>query len=97
MKPLQEIFLKNLVGTIREARQRILADIDFLPEEEKKHLDAVVWEELQRLIHTFLCEFDGATPLADLGLISIVDENGQKFDRCLHELVFKDLEDDKLL
>jgi hypothetical protein len=49
---------------------------------------SVVEDELCGLYHGLFVIFDGGTALADEGLISIVDEDGESFDRFLHEVCF---------
>ncbi|TVL01303.1 hypothetical protein AYI82_21910 [Shewanella algae] len=92
---LQIIFLENLLGTIRSSRERVNSKLDFLSDQDRSKADEIVWEELKGVMHGLLCEFDGATSLADHGLVSIVDENGDSFDRYLHELCFDRLTNDE--
>ena len=94
--PLQDVLLENLTEIMRCSRTRVNEKIDFLKEEDQVKVDEIVWNEIKGIIHGVLCEFDGATSLADHGLISIVDENGQKFDRYLHELTFDKLKNSEL-
>ena len=94
--PLQSILLENFTELMRASRSRVWNSTEFLSEQNRSLVDKIVWEEIKGIIHGVLCEFDGATSLADHGLISIVDEDGNEFDRFLHELSFDGLTKDEL-
>ena len=47
------------------------------------------------MLHGILVTFDGGSALAEKGLIRIVDENDDAFDRHLHELCFEYWPDDE--
>lgn len=55
----------------------------------------VVRDELRGMLHGILVTFDGGSALAEKGLIRIVDENDDAFDRHLHELCFEYWPDDE--
>jgi hypothetical protein len=80
--PLQEPFLRELAAAFRATQDRMARR---LCESEPGEHSNIVAEELKGLYHGLLVILDGGTSLADLGLISIVDENGIPFARGLHE------------
>lgn len=94
--PLQPIFLDNLTAIMRASRARVLHGLRFLKEEVRVKVDEVVWKEIKGVIHGVLCELDGATSLANHGLVSVIDEEGNTFDRHLHELSFERLNAEEL-
>lgn len=94
--PLQDIFLENLVEIMRSSRQRVLSRANFLTKSDQTKVDQIVWWEILGIVHGILCEFDGATSLADHGLISITDEDNNPFDKYIHELLFEKLNQDEL-
>ena len=49
---------------------------------------SIVADELRGLYHGLFVIFDGGTVLADDGSVSIVDDDGEPFDRFLHEICF---------
>jgi hypothetical protein len=83
---LQDPFLRELANTFRATQRRIsrrLAEAGAIDAGER---DAIIRYELQGLFLGVLGMFDGGTALADLGLVSIVDEDGVTFERFLHEI-----------
>lgn len=93
--PLQDIFLENLIEIMRTSRQTILDRTNFLNTSDQTKVDQIVWWGILGIVHGILCEFDGSTSLADHGLISITDEDGNPFDRYIHELLFNKLNNDE--
>jgi hypothetical protein len=51
--------------------------------------EAIVDDELRGLYHGLLVILDGGSSLANEGLVSIVDEEGQAFDHFLHEICMR--------
>ena len=82
---LQEPFLRELVANFRATQARIVRR---LAEDSSDEASPVIKDELRGLYHGLLVIFDGGTPLAEEGLIRIVDEDGVAFDRHLHEVCF---------
>jgi hypothetical protein len=78
---LQEPFMREVVANFRATQARIESRIAESPLERT----SIVEDELRGLYHGILVIFDGGSGLADEGLVSIVDEDGNPFDRCLHE------------
>ncbi|MBI1322846.1 hypothetical protein GC170_06640 [bacterium] len=81
---LQEPFLREVASTFRATQTRIVRSIAEAPSEAASIVD----DELRGLYHALFVMFDGGTALADEGLVSIVDEDGEPFDRFLHEVCF---------
>lgn len=75
--PLQDAFMKELVLTAKASQARLARKLGCD--------ESAVADELEGLCHGILVTFDGGSALADHGLVSIVDENGNAFDRNLHE------------
>lgn len=81
---LQEPFVREVAATFRATQARIarrLADVS------PAAASAIVEDEFG-LYHGLFVIFDGGTPLADEGLLFVVDEDGVAFDRFLHETCF---------
>lgn len=98
--PIQEPFIEELVASTRASRSRLLKKfsdgvLGNLQAEQVARLDAAIWPELTGMLHGFLATLDGSTGLADTGRVFLTDENGNAFDRHLHELAFDTLTDDK--
>ncbi len=83
--PLQEPFMRDLAATFLATKNRILSRLQGSPDE----VEQIVDNELRGLFHGLLVVFDGGSPLADKGLISITDESGVPFERFLHERCFE--------
>ena len=81
---LQEPFIRELVENFRATQARIVRRIEVSPGEAA----SIVEEELRGLYHGIFVIFDGGSALANEGLVSIVDEDGEPFDRFLHEICF---------
>ena len=88
MSPLQEPFLRELAETFVATRRRISKRLAEAEPLDTKSREEILRDELRGLYHGVLVAFDGGTPLADEGLIRIVDESGFEFDRFLHEIAF---------
>lgn len=82
---LQEPFMREVVATFRATQDRIVRRIAEAPSGAR----SIVEDELRGLFHGLFVVFDGGTSLADEGLISIVDEDDERFDRFLHEICFR--------
>jgi hypothetical protein len=82
---LQEPFLCEVAASFRATKARIARRIAETPSEAV----SIVEDEMRGLYHGLLVIFDGGSALADQGLISIVDDEGEPFDRFLHEVCFK--------
>jgi hypothetical protein len=83
---LQEPFLREYAATFHATRDRLVRR---LKDASASDSEAIIEEELRGLYHGLLVTFDGGTALADIGLVSIVDESGKPFDRFLHEICFR--------
>jgi len=81
---LQEPFLREVAATFRATKARIARRIAEAPAEAS----SIVEDEMRGLYHGLFVIFDGGTALADEGLVSIVDDDGESFDRFLHEVCF---------
>jgi hypothetical protein len=81
---LQEPFLREVAATFRATAARVARRIAESPTEAS----SIVEDEMRGLYHGLFVIFDGGTPLADEGLVSIIDEDGEPFDRFLHEVCF---------
>ena len=81
---LQEPFLREVAATFRATKGRIARRIAEAPAEAA----SIVEDEMRGLYHGLFVIFDGGTALANEGLISVVDEDGDSFDRFLHEICF---------
>ena len=78
--------MREVAVTFISTQKRIASRLADAPETAAAD---IVEDELRGLYHGLFVIFDGGTPLADEGLIQVVDEDGEKFDRFLHELCFK--------
>jgi hypothetical protein len=83
---LQEPFIREVVATFRATHKRIVRRLAESPDEEA---GAVIEDEMRGLYHGLFVLLDGGTALANEGLVRIVDEDGEEFDRFLHEICFK--------
>jgi hypothetical protein len=83
---LQEKFMEELAATFRATQARIERR---LADDTHANAPAIVEDELRGLYHGLLVTFDGASALANEGLVSIVDDDGVAFDRFLHEICFR--------
>ena len=90
---LQDAFMKEYAESFRAATDHIESKLR--ESDDKEEIAAYIREEMRGLYHGVLVTFDGGTPLADQGLIQIVDEHGVAFDRYLHELCFGYWQDDE--
>ena len=81
---LQEPFVRDVAANFAATKNRILRRIAEAPSKASP----IVEEELRGHYHGVFVIFDGGPVLADEGLISIVDEFGNEFDRSLHETCF---------
>jgi len=78
---LQERFIQEVAASFLATRERMIRQMAEEPESAAKILE----HELRGLYHGLFVVFDGGSSLADEGLISIVDDSGEHFDRFLHE------------
>lgn len=83
---LQEPFLREVVANFLATKARILAR---LAEAPRTGVAAVIEDELRGLYHGLLVILDGGSALADDGLVRLLDEDGEPFDRFLHEICFR--------
>lgn len=81
---LQDPFMQDIAANFKATKARITRRIAETPND----VPAIVEDELRGLYHGLFVVFDGGTVLADDGLISIIDEEGEPFDRFLHEICF---------
>ena len=81
---LQEPFMREVAAHFMATKIRIERRIADSPSEAS----SIVEDELRGLYHGLFVIFDGGTALADQGLIQIADEDGDLFDRFLHERCF---------
>ena len=81
---LQVPFMREIAAMFHATKSRIDRRIVDAPKESK----SIIEDELRGLYHGLFVTFDGGTSLADDGLIRIVDEHGETFDRFLHEQCF---------
>jgi hypothetical protein len=79
---IQEPFLREVAAHFQATEARIARRIAEKPAEAP----SIVKDEMRGLYHGLFVIFDGGTALADDGLINIVDEDGETFDRFLHEI-----------
>jgi hypothetical protein len=79
---LQEPFMTEFVATFVATKTRIIRRLTEAPITAAAD---IVEDELRGLCHGLLVIFDGGTALADKGLVQLVDEDGEPFDRFLHE------------
>jgi hypothetical protein len=77
--------MREVAETFRATQARIARR---LADATQADAAAVIEDELRGLYHGLFVILDGGTALADEGLVSVVDEEGVKFDRFLHELCF---------
>lgn len=82
---LQEPFLREVAANFRATSDRIVLRVA----EDPTEAASIIEDEMRGLYHGLLVIFDGGTALADEGLVSIVDDDGELFDRYLHELCFR--------
>lgn len=84
MSPLQQPFLDEIAKAFCATQLRIMKRLADTP------LDAsnVIEDELRGLYHGLCVILDGGTALADKGLVYLADEDGNHFDRSLHETCF---------
>jgi hypothetical protein len=59
-----------------------------LAADQSADASAIIEDELRGLYHGLFVILDGGSALADEGLVSVIDEDGVKFDRSLHETCF---------
>src|SRR5262245_60403276 len=83
---LQEPFLHELAESFLATKKRIVRR---LRESGEPAAASIVEDELRGLYHAISVIFDGGTALASHGLIGIVGEDGNTFDRFLHEICFQ--------
>ena len=76
--------MREIAAMFIATNSRIDQRIGDNPDETK----LIIEDELRGLYHGLFVAFDGGTSLADDGLIHIVDEHGETFDRFLHEQCF---------
>ena len=79
---LQEPFMRDVAASFIATKARIARRMAEAPSEAT----AIIEDELRGLYHGLFVTFDGGTALANDGLIAIVDEDGEPFDRHLHEI-----------
>lgn len=81
---LQEPLLREIAAAFQATQARIARRIAEAPAE----VASIVEDEMRGLYHGLFVIFDGGTVLADEGLVSILDEDGEPFARFLHEVCF---------
>jgi len=86
---LQDAFLAELALGCTATARRITRRLKETTERSDETDAEIVFDELQGLMHGILVTFDAGSGLADKGLISIVDEQGNTFDRHSNELCFE--------
>ena len=80
---LQQPFLRLLCQDFH----RVALDITELVKiNSPQQVEEKVTDLMKGLLHSTCCIFDGGSPLADLGLIDIIDEDGVPFDKHLLEI-----------
>lgn len=82
---LQEPFMREIASTFRATRARIARRITESPSEAA----VIIEDEMRGLYHGLFVVFDGGTTLANEGLVRILDEDDEPFDRFLHEICFR--------
>ena len=82
---LQEPFMVELAECCHATAERITRRLSSVPEDQ---VSTIVRDELRGLYHGIFVVLDGGSSLADRGLVKIVDEEGNAFDRNLHERCF---------
>ena len=82
---LQEPFMRDIAAAFVATKARIARRIAEAPTAAQE----IVEDEMPGLDHGLFVIFDGGTVLADEGLVWIVDEDGEPFDRLLHEICFR--------
>lgn len=82
---LQVPFLKDMAAGFKATSARLQKR---LAESPASLHASIVEDELRGLYHGVFVVLDGGSPLADEGLVQLVDEEGVSFDRFLHELCF---------
>lgn len=78
---MQDPFMQEVARTFAATRDRLLRRLH-----EPENTSDVVDDELRGLYHGLFVILDGGSALAERGLITVVDEAGQPFDRFLHEI-----------
>jgi len=81
---LQDPFVADVAASFLATKARIARRIAEAPAEAA----SIIEDELRGLYHGLFVILDGGTALANEGLVSIVDEDGEPFDRFLHEICF---------
>ena len=77
--------MREVAATFQATQARIVRR---LAEARSTNAEAIVEDELRGLYHGLFVILDGGTALANEGLVSVVDEDGEAFDRFLHEFCF---------
>jgi hypothetical protein len=83
---LQEPFMREVATTFLATKGRITRR---LSEAHPSQAAAVIEDELRGLYHGVFVILDGGSALADAGLVRVVDDDGEPFDRFLHEFCFR--------
>lgn len=83
---LQEPFMRDIAANFLATKSRIIRRLAEAPAEEAV---GIIEDEMRGLYHGLFVVFDGGTALANEGLVRIVDEDGEPFDRFLHEICFR--------
>jgi hypothetical protein len=83
---LQEPFLREIAAMFAVTKDRILRR---LSDSHTSNAECIIEDELRGLYHGLFVIFDGGSALADHGLVGVVDDEGQAFDRFLHEVCFQ--------
>lgn len=82
---LQDPFMREYAANFKATHSRIARRVAESPSDAV----GIMEEELRGLYHGLLVILDGGSALADEGLVSVVDEDGESFDRFLHEICFR--------
>ena len=82
---MQEPFVREIAATFQATLARIARR---LADASSTDALAIVEDELRGLYHGLFVVLDGGSALADVGLVSVVDEDGRAFGRSLHETCF---------
>lgn len=77
--------MREIAANFLATRDRINRQVA----EDPASASAILEHELRGLYHGIFVVLDGGSVLADEGLISIVDDSGERFDRFLHEKCLK--------
>jgi len=83
---MQEPFVREIAALFQSTQARIARR---MAEASSTDALAIVEDELRGLYHGLFVVLDGGSALADVGLVSLVDEDGRALERSLHETCFE--------